>query len=186
MFGGAERATPLRTDFFVEIEISCRSTGNQSSPSTERQILERPLDKNQDAALKFDNIHQMYERPDKPRSSGWGPTRARHRARSKSSANQRRRSGSRIPRLLHLRAIRICPGDLRLSHRQGERERFSGDSIFYANRCRNLAGRKRAGSALIQQRLKEIENYAGQSASPLPVLISELALRTSPQIRPQQ
>jgi hypothetical protein len=51
---------------FIEVEISYRGTGNQSRSTVERQVLDRPLDENQYAALELDEVHQIDERPDEP------------------------------------------------------------------------------------------------------------------------
>src|SRR5258705_4894480 len=55
-----------RSNFPIEIEISSRGTGNQSRPAIESQVLDRPLDENQNAALELDEVHQMDECPDEP------------------------------------------------------------------------------------------------------------------------
>jgi hypothetical protein len=52
------------SNLFIEIEISSRGTGNQSRAAIESQILDGPLDENQNATSEFDDVHQMDERPD--------------------------------------------------------------------------------------------------------------------------
>src|SRR6266852_9629940 len=61
-FNGADFASDLP----VEVEISRRRAGDQSCATAESQILDGPLNKNQDTTLKLDNIHQVDERPDQP------------------------------------------------------------------------------------------------------------------------
>src|SRR6266481_2742410 len=51
---------------FVEVEVSSCGSSNEPCPATEGEILDCPLDKNQNAALELDYIHQMDERPYKP------------------------------------------------------------------------------------------------------------------------
>src|SRR6266853_6976912 len=51
---------------FVEVEVSSCGSGDEPCPATEGEILDCPLDKNQNAALELDDIHQMDERPYDP------------------------------------------------------------------------------------------------------------------------
>src|ERR1700675_3487173 len=60
-----------RSKLFVEIEVCSCSSGDEPCAATEGEILDCPLDKNQNAALELDYIHQMDERPYEPgRQSG--------------------------------------------------------------------------------------------------------------------
>src|SRR6266403_152686 len=52
--------------FLSEIEIRGSGTGNQSGTAAECQILDSPLNKDQNSALKSDQIHQMNEDPHQP------------------------------------------------------------------------------------------------------------------------
>src|SRR5436309_2678088 len=54
---GSVMTTPaalLGGHLLIEVEIRRRTAGNQSRPTIERQVLDRPLDENQNATLELD------------------------------------------------------------------------------------------------------------------------------------
>jgi hypothetical protein len=58
--------TAINSNLFIEIEIRGGSTGNKPRPTTERQVLNRPLDENQEAILERHNVREVYESPHDP------------------------------------------------------------------------------------------------------------------------
>jgi hypothetical protein len=57
----------LSRNLVVEVEIGCCRTGDHSRTTAESEVLECPLNKHQHPALKLDEVHQVNERPNKPR-----------------------------------------------------------------------------------------------------------------------
>ena len=57
-FAGLGRFCRNGSKLVVEVEVGSCCSGNEACPATEGQILDRPLDKNQTAALELDYIHQ--------------------------------------------------------------------------------------------------------------------------------
>lgn len=54
------------SDLFIETKIRRGSTGDKARPTTERQVLNRPLDENQKAILECHDVHEVYQSPDDP------------------------------------------------------------------------------------------------------------------------
>src|SRR5260370_4150966 len=65
-FVGAGRFGRNGSKLLVEVEVGSCGSRDEPRPATESEILDCPLDKNQNAALELDYIHQMDERPYKP------------------------------------------------------------------------------------------------------------------------
>ncbi len=65
-FVGAGRFGRNGCKLLVEVEVSSCGSGDEPCPATESEVLDCPLDKNQNAALELDDIHQMDERPYDP------------------------------------------------------------------------------------------------------------------------
>lgn len=63
-------------------------SSNQPSAAAEGEILESPLNKNQNTALKFHNVHQVYKKPDEPRRPS-GNVHTKNVRDRRSSANDR-------------------------------------------------------------------------------------------------
>src|ERR1700751_2069855 len=57
----------VSTNGMIEVEIGGGHAGNEPRSTTEGQILDCPLNKNQDPTLKFDDVHQVYKSPYQPR-----------------------------------------------------------------------------------------------------------------------
>src|ERR1700722_14621729 len=57
---------PLSGDQLVKIKVRCGIASSEAGPPAEGQILKCPMDENEDAALKLDDVHQMDERPNQP------------------------------------------------------------------------------------------------------------------------
>src|SRR6266851_2084874 len=55
-----------RSKLFIEVEVSGCGSGNEPRPTTESEILYRPLNENQNAALELDYVRQMDECPYQP------------------------------------------------------------------------------------------------------------------------
>ena len=69
------------SNLLIEIEISSRGTSDQSCSTIEGEVLDRPLDENQNATLELDEVHEMNECPDDPREKtrNMGAEDIRHR-----------------------------------------------------------------------------------------------------------
>ena len=76
---------------FVEVEVRGNDAGDQSRTAIECQVLDGPLDKNQNPALERDQIHQVNKGPDQPRGQP-GETKTEHIGHSSGAANHGKRS----------------------------------------------------------------------------------------------
>ena len=56
----------INRNLFIEIEVCRRSTGDKPRPTTERQVLNRPLDEDQETILECHDVHEVYDSPDDP------------------------------------------------------------------------------------------------------------------------
>src|SRR5258708_2453823 len=59
-------STHLAGQLFIEIEVRWRGTGNEPCSAIESQVLNCPLDENQNAILECDDVRQVYECPHQP------------------------------------------------------------------------------------------------------------------------
>src|SRR5712675_728759 len=85
---------------FVEVEVSSCGSGDEPCPATEGEILDCPLDKNQNAALELDYIHQMDERPYEP----GGQSRQMH---ANGISHRRPPANNREPAFIEILEVRL-------------------------------------------------------------------------------
>src|SRR6266567_2791866 len=92
---------------------SCAVTRNQTRAAVEGQVLKPPLDEDENAALKFDNVNQVDEQPDQPCEQARKMHAKNIRNRGGTSDHRHvalveivKRSGLRL--LLHPRANHFC------------------------------------------------------------------------------
>src|SRR5215470_8415257 len=50
----------------LEVEVGGGGSGDQTRPAAEGQVLDGPLDEDENPALELDQVHQVDERPDDP------------------------------------------------------------------------------------------------------------------------
>src|ERR1700730_13890479 len=60
-FAGLGRFCRNGSKLLVEVEVGSCGSGDEPRPTTEGEILDCPLDKNQNAALELDYVHQKEE-----------------------------------------------------------------------------------------------------------------------------